>query len=873
MNGPPHSALVVPEPLDEDDDDIRWALHTAAVQWGRGAREDAVAWVRRGADAAVDGGFWERASQLNVSAAQLERALLGETSSQAPPASNPTKALPRLPTPAHSAVPKLTPSQTSLANTSTVKPVALSRPAPVRTPTLTSSAPGPGTRWPTGFPRGPPASATPSGRAIAPPPPLPASVKKAPIPPPPKTKSRSAHSDDVEIEISDDATDLSEDEQLALGDEISYGSHSAFTKPSVGAAPPAGLPTYDLEEDPMDGTTVLPAETPHVSSFPPASLDGLGLPAFPLEDTMRPAEAPATSPRMPDSLRINQPPPLPSMKPVEPPQASRRSPSLPLRPLGTHNLAQWASRDEPDAVVRRAVPSQTAPRQSPPSQPSCAEAIARPSREPTREEPTGKYLPQNLPASRRTGPTDVDDVVLVPLTTQASRDGYSAAPLSQEDERDEPSGGRATLDSDLLEPVDDDGHEPPSTARGLGQLGSGPPGAADEPVSETPLSSPMSSAPLKASSTRPPPARGISVPAPSSVGSTVRDRAELAPPSRFSQSEPPTSVRERGNSERPLATRSDIQSELPRVPPLGKLPLLVPAEEALEGPPSSAVPSINGIAFSDVRGLCDLPQDAQRLLRKRARIERMGAGEDLSFFAVVLVLEGWVKLMPAIADTTCATASAGDVVFTQGSLEDGVALRVVAGQNGTTLATWDKATFNEITDACPWVADELRLIADSFQALAGTTLGLLGERLDDALREVVTSRCRVLTLLPHEVLVARGKRVPGMHIVGGGSVELLDESDAVVGSCSLGEFLLTAQVLAGGVSPHTVRAYLADLGEIFSHEHERRGDGEDAAPLTVGQLHHRVPFVPRQPARKERSRHRGTQAVLAQDVLSHARAP
>ena len=72
MNGPPHSALVVPEPLDEDDDDIRWALHTAAVQWGRGAREDAIAWVRRGADAAVDGGFWERASQLNVSAAQLD---------------------------------------------------------------------------------------------------------------------------------------------------------------------------------------------------------------------------------------------------------------------------------------------------------------------------------------------------------------------------------------------------------------------------------------------------------------------------------------------------------------------------------------------------------------------------------------------------------------------------------------------------------------------------------------------------------------------------------------------------------------------------------------------------------------------------------
>jgi hypothetical protein len=242
------------------------------------------------------------------------------------------------------------------------------------------------------------------------------------------------------------------------------------------------------------------------------------------------------------------------------------------------------------------------------------------------------------------------------------------------------------------------------------------------------------------------------------------------------------------------------------VPPLSELPLPAAAAESFEEAPVSVAPSLYGISFSDVRGLCDLPEEAQRLLRKRARIERMGTGEDLSFFSVVLVVEGWVKLMPAIADVTCATASAGDVVFTQGTLEDGVALRVVAGQNGTTLATWDKATFTEITEQCPWVGDELRLIADSFQALAGTTLGPLGERLDDALREVVTSRCRVLTLLPHEVLVARGKPVPGMHIVGGGTIELVDENEKVVAICAPGEFLLTAQVLAGGVTPHTVRA-------------------------------------------------------------------
>jgi hypothetical protein len=216
--------------------------------------------------------------------------------------------------------------------------------------------------------------------------------------------------------------------------------------------------------------------------------------------------------------------------------------------------------------------------------------------------------------------------------------------------------------------------------------------------------------------------------------------------------------------------------------------------------------SIRGIALSDVRGLCDLPEDSHRMLRQRARVERMGNGEDLSFFSVVLVLEGWVKLMPAIADVTCATATAGEVVFTQGTLEDGVALRVVAGQNGTTLATWDRQTFDSITQSCPWVADELRLIADSFQALAGTALGMLGERLDDALREVVTSRCRVLTLFPNEILVVAGKPVPGMHIVGAGLIELVDEAGIVVSTVAPGDFLLTAQVLAGGVSPHTARA-------------------------------------------------------------------
>ncbi len=107
MSGPPTSALTIPEPLDEDDDDIRWALQTAAVQWRRGAREDAIAWLRRGADAAVDGGVWERASQLNVLASQLERAIAGTPEPEVPAPPSSPKFPPRAPSPAsHSVAPQ-----------------------------------------------------------------------------------------------------------------------------------------------------------------------------------------------------------------------------------------------------------------------------------------------------------------------------------------------------------------------------------------------------------------------------------------------------------------------------------------------------------------------------------------------------------------------------------------------------------------------------------------------------------------------------------------------------------------------------------------------------------------------------------------------
>ncbi|HEY6560647.1 MAG TPA: cyclic nucleotide-binding domain-containing protein [Polyangiaceae bacterium] len=219
---------------------------------------------------------------------------------------------------------------------------------------------------------------------------------------------------------------------------------------------------------------------------------------------------------------------------------------------------------------------------------------------------------------------------------------------------------------------------------------------------------------------------------------------------------------------------------------------------------------IGGIALADVKGLQDLPEEAQHDLVSRARTETLQVEEEVTNFGIALVLEGWVTIMPTIADAACAHANKGDVVFTAGTLSDGIGLRVVAGQDDTTVAIWDTQALEQATHDCPWVADELLIIADRFQALAGVTMGAMGDRLDDSLRSLVTDRCAVRTLLPYEVLVECGSTLPGLHIVGGGRIEIIVETDDGVGEVDdelgPGDFLFAPQVLGGGTAPSTARA-------------------------------------------------------------------
>jgi hypothetical protein len=62
---------VFPRPSASDPDDVVWTLQTAAVQWQRGLRADAIVWVRKAADLSTQGGKSERAEELRNHAARL----------------------------------------------------------------------------------------------------------------------------------------------------------------------------------------------------------------------------------------------------------------------------------------------------------------------------------------------------------------------------------------------------------------------------------------------------------------------------------------------------------------------------------------------------------------------------------------------------------------------------------------------------------------------------------------------------------------------------------------------------------------------------------------------------------------------------------
>jgi hypothetical protein len=810
MTGVSSPSPLIPEARDDDDDDVAWALQTAGVQWKRGARAEAVGWLRRAAEAAVEAGAYGRARDLNSAAAALEHAasLVGEEDGEDYDGAEPILEV------SEEVIEELASADNELEDGRS------------ELPTLTDEAFEPGLSRP--VPRAPPppmrvlrpppkAGAPPRSRRAAGPsrsaqeavspafPPV--GARPSGMPPPPRSSRRPDPEGAADLELPElpsrrSVGGLAPSRPSGPGPILERPSSPGAAAQARGGAPLPPLPTMPRarvsQNARVEGRPSVEPEATAVSSRgsraavwsfapdtepPPPPSEPPSRPAARSRPAWSFAEADSEPPVPPDeSLGRPLRAPRWGVPPSEPPPESFRgsdvsltasdsfAPSesavsaLPAAPLPDHPLPESEQPSAPphrfDAPYRQKAPS--------------AEELDLEDAEelPISESDLGVDASDGHPLFTDPGPTlerrgfseeptgRLDLPLYVGAVTSRAQARGAPTPVPGSDSSPAPGVPEAVVPE----------RPPESSRRSVADSGSGGPRAASDTAQGT--------APSWTAPSEPP-----SEPAHSRLraASTPSAAAEsVPPPSHWSEAPPAAALR--------LAPSAPP-------PPLG-----------------SGDPSVGGIRLADVRGLQDLPEDAQARLAATARVEILAAGEELGFFAVALVVRGWFRIMPAVTDTPCARASAGEVVFTTGTIEEGLDLCVRAGEDESAVAVWDRGSLEQATADCPWVADELRLVADGLQALAGAAMGRLGDRLDESLRTLVTSRCDVRTLRPGEVVAERGQRVPGMHIVGAGRLELISDDGRVDAELGPGEFLFSAQVLSAGAAPKTARA--GNLGAL-----------------------------------------------------------
>ncbi len=239
----------------------------------------------------------------------------------------------------------------------------------------------------------------------------------------------------------------------------------------------------------------------------------------------------------------------------------------------------------------------------------------------------------------------------------------------------------------------------------------------------------------------------------------------------------------------------------PRPPP----PFLPPAVETRPGPPAVIQTAPGVLDLSAVDAFTDLPDDAREDFARAAKQHAIERGDEISGFALAFLVEGSADVAATIVDAVAERIEAGAVLRSRGSVADSFPIRLVAASPSAIIATWDDASVAAAFNSCPWVEEDLRAAADRMQALVGITMGPLAERLDPTLRHALMARLQVRFLSGGEVLVEQGKAVPGLLLVGVGTLELV-VGDEVRGSVGAGEFIFADAILGGGVAPMTARA-------------------------------------------------------------------
>lgn len=348
------------------------------------------------------------------------------------------------------------------------------------------------------------------------------------------------------------------------------------------------------------------------------------------------------------------------------------------------------------------------------------------------------------------------------------------------------------------------------------------PAAEPEPIPSAP--------PLGRSSSKPP-----FEPFPTAPSATLPPTRPIEPPSRPFHAPPPDSMREPDHhfgeydypdeSEGPAGAVNSAPPARPiEMPPPTSRRSVTPASEPADSlfPVGPSDTTVDGVHLLEVPGLGEFSKDALALLLSSARKVKLSPGEEVNSFAAALVTRGTVQLMPTIADASCATVRKGGVIFTQGSLDAGIDLRVVGFDLGTRVVVFDRDPFKKALEMCPWVVEELAAAADNYQALAGAVMGPLGESFDEMFRSMVLDKLAVKHVRGGDTVVRAGKSIDGVYVVGAGTLIVESATGAVTAELGPGDFVFPETLLSGSPAPGTVRASENALvlfaGRMVAHE-------------------------------------------------------
>ncbi len=758
-------AVALPEPRPEDDEDVVWGLSTASALWLRGERRDAIVWLRRAAEAAISAGQGFRGSELGICASDLEQAL-DEAAGHPPPAG----------------------------------PSGEPATSPFTEPTL-PSAPGLRALGAEARSAPPPERATidvdiDMGAPILPPPPP---LRLIPPPPPAPTFSPSAFTPAPSA--------------VAPG---APGSSSYRPPPPVSTASAQSAPSSNRPPPPT-GTT--PSHRPPPPAPKPAAPGALPPPTG--------AGGPAPAAR---STTITPPPPpvVSSQRPAPPPPTSaveRLTPaapavisSAPPAPSGQIAAppASSLSASPPDPARSLIPSSRTVP-------PTVRKAQPRaPILDPWAEEPT-QPSGRAHESIRVAQATSGDEVILARRKRTNTR--------NSEDE-EEVVTSAVSLDAMLGRKM----AAPPPPPTRKPTIPDGLPGqlahAAPAVPSKTPVSDAKPAAPPPAPAALPVPAVAspapVAAPPASAVAPAIPPPAPAIPPpapmrapmdaspmispatSNVSPSAPPPPTAPRVAPPAPSAGTGAKPSVPPLAPVKAAPPLAPPRATPSKAPPPPPAepaepPSLGSVPLEDVDPFGDLPPDVQQHLVEIAVTRTLAADEALSGFGTALLIEGEAVLTATGSEAPASRAVRGTLVPARGSISEAVEIRLVAGPDGATVASWERGALEEAFKSCPWVMEEITERAERLQALAGATLGPLGQ-VDEISRNQLLDQLGVRVAQPGQAVAAQGETLNGVALVCAGTIELLDDTDAPWKSLRPGDLLFARAVLEGRPAPCRARA-------------------------------------------------------------------